>query len=400
MSLALERLSDAGVLLRRAVRIKQQQDRILPLFLMMCQGGYACVDPAKLPNVADSTDAEEQESPETQEELPSECPLNLMLLALLSLSKGTFEQKFKLFLQMYYRAAESSRGREVQDPESAKPNFLAMRRNDLKLLTFNLKFLQNMVINFHYVLHRMQYLPFPPYLEEAENSCYRAVMPFCQPGEQPGNAHMTMFEFKGLIHQFCGLYYPIMRLLGLENDKTNKFCSYQRNSMSPLSLIAKGLMGAYTCRLKYHIDTSRYRALLDPSHKSDIHERAFAMGENDPLLPDYSSFMKKAGQKGVTNVVPLDHRHLHNAAFVTARHRDRAANLIQARARAISDRKYAAVEAMMQAYIEAKDMALKEMRKRILNEFRKRDEYKVGITVSSPLSNVPIFYFYFVLSPG
>jgi hypothetical protein len=130
-------------------------------------------------------------------------------------------------------------------------------------------------------------------------------------------------------YQFCGLYYPVTRLLGLENDKQNKYSSYQRNAMSPLCLLAKGLMGAYTCRAQYHIDTSRYRSLLDPSHKSDIHERAFAMGEGDPLLPDYSIFTKKAGAGGVTNVIALDHGHLHGVWYVEGRHRDRAAITIQ-----------------------------------------------------------------------
>lgn len=364
------------MLLNRAVRIKQQQDRVLPLFLMVCKGGYPCVDPAKLHHNLDicaKSELSERGSGKTgTEDLPSECPLNLMLLALIALSNGTFEQKFKLFLQMYYR--ETDCGRSLAEARAL--NIVAMHRLEFKQLTFNLRFLQSMVVNFHHVLHRIGFLPFPPYLEEIENSCYRAVMPFCQCSEPPAAAHMTMFEFRGVIHQFCGLYYPIMRVLGLENDKTNRFSSYQRNVMSPLVLLSKGLMGPYTARLKYHIDTSRYRGLLDPSHKSDMHERAFAMGENDPLMPDYSSFMKKAGQKGVTNVVALDHGHLHNVGEVTKRHKFRAANRIQARARAIIDRKYAAIEARMQAYLEAKDMALKEMRKRILLEFKKRDEYK------------------------
>ena len=382
----MERLADARVLLHRAVRIKQQQDRILPLFLLISRGGYACVDPYKLPEPCiDDQELPTSISEVSEDSFPSECPLNFMILSLLSLSNGTFEQKFKLFLQIYFRLSENSFNKSSISSEDISSTLVAkeksqkikeMRKNDMKRLTINLNFLQGTVINFHYVFHRIGLLPFQPYLDEIENSCYRAMLPFCVGDQPPSCAHMTMFEFREAIHQFCGLYYPIMRLLGLANDKANKFCSYQRNVMSPLNMLAKGLMGSFTCRLKYHIDTSRYRALLEPAHKSDIHERAFSMGENDPLLPDYSIFLRKAGQNGITNVVALDHGHMHDVSDVLAKYRFRAANKIQARVRAIIDRKYAAEEARMQAYLEAKEMALKEMRARILREFRKRDDYK------------------------
>jgi hypothetical protein len=184
------RLGDAKTLLERAVRIKRQQDLLLPLFLRAAEGGHAAVDPTKVSRL-EGGGAEGEGGGD--ENLPSECPLNFLILALLSLSKGTFEQKFKLFLQIYYRPEESSRGKgggglysdagatasasagtaatttatattatATTTAEKAAP--LLVHAQALRKMTFNMRFLQLMVTNFHHTLHRIQCLPFAPRL--------------------------------------------------------------------------------------------------------------------------------------------------------------------------------------------------------------------------------------------
>ena len=56
----------------------------------------------------------------------------------------------------------------------------------------------------------------------------------------------------------------------------------------------------------------RFRRLLHPDAKLTVHERALALGADDPLKPDYSRFLPKKKKRTLTNVVPLEHGHLTN----------------------------------------------------------------------------------------
>ena len=55
-----------------------------------------------------------------------------------------------------------------------------------------------------------------------------------------------------------------------------------------------------------------YRPQLHSEVKLVMHERALAMGTEDPLKPDYSRFLPKKRRRVLSNIVPLEHGHLAN----------------------------------------------------------------------------------------
>jgi len=83
MNVALEGLLDSEALLNRAVLLKRQQDRLSPLFILMARsksGDYV----------------------ETQ--LPTSCPLNVMVVSAALLMNGTFEQKYSFLLHLFFHS--------------------------------------------------------------------------------------------------------------------------------------------------------------------------------------------------------------------------------------------------------------------------------------------------------
>jgi hypothetical protein len=58
--------------------------------------------------------------------------------------------------------------------------------------------------------------------------------------------------------------------------------------MTAIGLLMKGMIGPTVCKYRVHVEHTRYRPQLETSHMQTIHERAFQMGEEDPLRTDYS----------------------------------------------------------------------------------------------------------------
>ena len=58
--------------------------------------------------------------------------------------------------------------------------------------------------------------------------------------------------------------------------------------MTAIGLLMKGMIGPTVCKYRVHVEHTRYRPQLETSHMQTIHERAFQMGEDDPLRTDYS----------------------------------------------------------------------------------------------------------------
>jgi hypothetical protein len=74
----------------------------------------------------------------------------------------------------------------------------------------------------------------------------------------------------------------------------------------------------------------RYRPELHPERVATLHERALSMGEDDPLKPDYSRFLKAAKRRNlVSNAIPLVHGHLGSLLHHRARIGERAVIALQ-----------------------------------------------------------------------
>jgi hypothetical protein len=121
---------------------------------------------------------------------------------------------------------------------------------------------------------------------------------------------------------------------------------------------------------------NKYRPHLASTAKQMIHERAIAMGFEDPLRADYAKFIEKPGKVNKYRVDPLFHGHIGNSVYVKAKERTSAAIRIQAVFRSFQDRKIAAVAARYGAFMEAKAAAIREMKMKVIKEFKKREASK------------------------
>jgi hypothetical protein len=311
----LNNLSDAETLLDRSVRIKDQQDKLLPLFQIVSQ----------LPRGA------------------KECRLDLMLASIVLLCSGTFDQKLTQVIQAY-------------DAD----------RTGL----FGFKFLVRIQMVFHEALFRLKYLPFGPIESEVIYFTERALL---EKGfTDISKVKINQYELKQFVAACVGTNKMLCTLTGV-SPKT-PYGTYQRNKMSELALNERGLINKSTLVYRYHYNMIRYKKVLDPEHVCTMHDMALSMGANDPLKTDYTRFTRKAKKQSDSAVVPLDTGHLTNLKYYSDQIKNDAALVIQTCARAYVQRRQAEFQAKRQAFTQAKLLAMQEMKEKVLKEFRKREE--------------------------
>lgn len=311
----LERLLDAEVLLHRAIRLKREQDDLLPLFNLL----------------AGQNDS-----------LPSEIRLDLFLTAITVLVCATFDQKCNLFLGLYDKQGEGF---------------------------FDAKFLVSTLELFQEALFRLRYTPTPPLREELVNTVQRR---FFDLGLDPKRDALTQYESKHFLISMLSRSGDLTKLFGVDEPGAT-MSTYQRNNLGPVLMLQRGMIGPTICKYKLHRDITKHRAQLSPQQKMAVHERSMSMGVDDPLKPDYTRFIAKPKKKKSNKIDPLYHGHLENIAFVTLRLKTEAATLIQSVFRSFRERRIAELAARKQAFLEAKAQALKEMRNKVVREFRKRE---------------------------
>jgi hypothetical protein len=309
----LESLSDAETLLDRAVRIKEQQDQLLPLFQSIA--GQA---------------------------RPKECRLDVMLACIAILCTGTFDQKIAQVIQAY---------------------------DVLRTGYFDLGFIRDLQLLFHEAFHVLNYLPFKPIRSDVTNAIERMFM---ERGiEDFSQGRLNMYELKEYLVSTVGLSEPLTRLLGVPQKE--HFGSYQRNKMSPNALVERCLIAPSTARDRAHFSRICYQPRLHPEHVMAVHELALGMGTNDPLQADYSKFRKSLEKKSNSNVVPLDNGHLVYRKDLLDCVQSHAATVIQTMVRASQQRREAEREAKQQAFFQAKTTAMEDMKAKVLREFKKRE---------------------------
>lgn len=102
-----------------------------------------------------------------------------------------------------------------------------------------------------------------------------------------------------------------------------------------------------------------------------MHDRAVAMGDDDPLKPDYSRFLRSAKKTLFSNAVPLQHGHLENYSHWRDNIRVKAVTKIQNIFRGKLARKAAETIAKKHAFLCARAMALEDTRQRVAAEIWK-----------------------------
>ena len=157
---ALSGLEDAEALFDRAIRIRKQQDDVLPLFQVL-----------------------------TGEEVPSECRVDLFICSLAVLMDGSFEEKWHLTLKIF----------DVWGK-----------------LYFSSLFLSKLIILFQETMHRLNIVQFPPRVAEIENTVERLYLDLkLTPGTGADADRLTAYEMRQVLLMLCGKSEVLCKVLNL-----------------------------------------------------------------------------------------------------------------------------------------------------------------------------------------
>ncbi len=88
---------------------------------------------------------------------------------------------------------------------------------------------------------------------------------------------LTQYELKRVIMEMISLSGPLTATLGLSSTIRDSYSSYQRNRMTPIALLQRGLVTPSVAKYRAHYEMTRYRAALEPVRMATMHERAMSM---------------------------------------------------------------------------------------------------------------------------
>jgi hypothetical protein len=388
---AIEELNDSEALLAQAQWRRSQEEELLPLFnkFMLSPQVYT---------------ANKQK----------------LILALIFLSKGNFEQKFDLVLKIVCLSNPSSSeglGEEevifsdgegvLSDGENvgiagrpkrikSRPSTAKSHRSNANMeeinysisplasSIYNLKFLLFLTKFLYDVLTTISLIPFAKADKDIENYIIRNFTLFSEMNNSIEITTITEYEMKNLIIKYI-LYINAEEIFHLTSSlyqipKTmnliQNFSNYSLLSSSSLSLMKYGIYDFSTTAKDIHYKIINYKNVLENNHKRDIHEAALAMGAIDPFKPDYSKFIIKQENSKSYFIVPHDNKYMTSSEFFHARKTWKYVIKVQASMRAFIYRKISWKVAKYKAYEEAKVTAIKQLKTKILKEFQKREQAK------------------------
>lgn len=183
---------------------------------------------------------------------------------------------------------------------------------------------------------------------------------------------MTYFEF----HKFCldtvdkSKY--LCQLLGhpWRYEQLSRFVIQHMSATHQYSL---GLININDLKYSVARQLVQPRGALSRWRRIVIHERALAMGENDPLKTDYSKYLPKRRAKLLSKVVPLDHGGYRNLLHYRMQVILRSAVKLQTMWRAKKGRQVARLAAEKQAFYHARGLALTDARRSVETEWAEKD---------------------------
>ena len=211
---ALDRLLDAEILLKRAIRMRKQQDELLPLFALL---------------------ADKEESGA----LPSQCRLDYFAASMVIIMNGTFEQKCNLFLGIFDKAGDGF---------------------------FDSKFLVKVVSLFQETLYRMNYIPCCVSVEEVQNTTERQ---FSDLGLHVKTDALSHYESRQFFITMITRTAALAGIFGFK-EPGRTMGTYQRNRMSSIGLLSRGIIGPGVCKYRIHFDMLKARPQLQLQQKQVI----------------------------------------------------------------------------------------------------------------------------------
>jgi len=188
--------------------------------------------------------------------------LNLFITALVILMRGTFDQKFNLFFELFDHSGEGF---------------------------YSSYFIFVVISVFQTTLSRLHMINNFPVQTETMNLVQRM---FVNIGLNPVTDKLTQFEMRQLFINLTSCSKEIVDILGINLMAISMdICTYQRNKMSSLAHLYRGLMSPGMVNYNLHYELTKYRNELSAERKQAVHLLALTMGEDDPLKPDYSKFI-------------------------------------------------------------------------------------------------------------
>ncbi|POM73657.1 Hypothetical protein PHPALM_9475, partial [Phytophthora palmivora] len=183
---------------------------------------------------------------------------------------------------------------------------------------------------------------------------------------------MTLYEFNNYCMETIQSSKYLCELLGYP-WKYHRLSRFVMQHMSAIHQYRLGLINVNDLKYVLARQMIQPREELLQWKKAIIHERALAMGENDPLKTDYSKYLPKRRAKLLSNVVPLDHGGYRNLLHYRMEVILRSAIKLQTSWRARKGRQVARLAAEKQAFYHARGLALEEARETVEKEWRDRD---------------------------
>ncbi|RYG70007.1 hypothetical protein EON64_01315 [archaeon] len=343
VSQSLEDLLDASCLLAKAVREREQQQLLLPLFDL-------CIFTRSVRVEGNGSGASDRDTGggEGGGGDVHACDYALLVVAAVTLCKGTFDEKFHLLLRLF------TRDTQLLDAQCVLALGACMAK----------------------VFQKLKLLPPTTSSEEIEQQLVRI---YTSLGVNTRTDALTVFEAKQLCRLTLSRSEMLMRLFRITAQSHvphvyTQYSTYQLNAMHPIVAYTRGLLDLPSALDRTHYGALQARPRLGGPEKRAVHDLAMAMGQGDPLAADYSGFFTKTETKSSYRIQPMNNGLLANLTYYEHNQREAAAVKIQSIARCYLDKKLAERATRQLALLEAKDTAVKELKARILREYQKREQ--------------------------
>jgi len=186
---------------------------------------------------------------------------------------------------------------------------------------------------------------------------------------------LAFFEFQQWLLHVVGKNRRLARMF----DVPWRYCEMsriQRQDMGFVHQFEIGMINIVDLKYRTSRELTRYRPCLNPDRKEEVHELAMAMGQDDPIKPDYTKFLPKKKGRGWSNVVPLEHGHLHNLTVWRRQYVYDCAAKIASVYRGHLGRIKADSVAKKNAFYHAKLLMLLEVREKVCEAWRRKDAQK------------------------
>ncbi|CAM9112229.1 unnamed protein product, partial [Choristocarpus tenellus] len=146
-----------------------------------------------------------------------------------------------------------------------------------------------------------------------------------------------------------------------------------RYRMGAVHQFEMGMVSVVDLKYKVARDLIKHKPCLQKDNKQIIHDRAVAMGDDDPLKADYSRFVSSTKKSIMSDAVMLSHGHLENYSYWRGKVIINGVIKLQNVYRGKVARNAAEKMAKRQAFLSAEVVAREDARKRVTEEILKRE---------------------------